>query len=110
MTNILRLFRSRLALRAAASIVAIVGVLGIAFLLSAVHLRAESEKKIQQTRLEGLISTVERTAQIACFLEDRQLADEVTQGLLSNRIVREARLIRGDGSALADQEIGRAHV
>ena len=109
MIHLPRLFRSRLALRAAASIVAIVGVLGIAFLLSAVHLRAESEKKIQQTRLEGLISTVERTAQIACFLEDRQLAGEVTQGLLSNRIVREARLIRGDGSALADHANANEH-
>ncbi|REC94250.1 sensor domain-containing diguanylate cyclase [Kushneria indalinina] len=103
MASLMTRFRSRLALRAAASIVAIVGVLGIAFLLTAVHLRAESEKSVQQMRLEGLIATVERTAQIACFLDDAQLAGEVTQGLLSNRIVREARLIRHDGSALADR-------
>ncbi len=109
MARLLTLFRSRLALRAAASIVLIVGVLGIAFLLSAVHLRAESEKEIQQMRLEGLISTVERTAQIACFLDDGQLAGEVAEGLLSNRIVREARLIRGDGSALANRVTATDH-
>ncbi|GHC29691.1 hypothetical protein GCM10010082_24460 [Kushneria pakistanensis] len=103
MASLLTHFRSRLALRAAASIVLIVGVLGIGFLLLAVHLRAESEKDIQQLRLEGLISTVERTAQIACFLDDSQLAEEVAEGLLSNRIVREARLIRHDGTALADR-------
>ncbi|WP_456267989.1 diguanylate cyclase [Kushneria sp. AK178] len=109
MTRLATLFRSRLALRSAASIVAIVSVLGVAFLLSAVHLRGESEKKNQQTRLEGLISTVERTAQIACFLEDAQLADEVTQGLLSNRIVREARLVRVDGTTLADRITATDH-
>ncbi|ARS51791.1 diguanylate cyclase domain-containing protein [Kushneria konosiri] len=109
MRGLLRLFRSRLALRAAASIVVIVGVLGIAFLVSAVHLRAESEKNIQRMRLEGLIATVERTAQIACFLDDTQLAGEVTQGLLSNRIVREARLVRQDGSALADHANANEH-
>lgn len=109
MRHPLRLFRSRLALRAAASIVVIVGVLGVAFLLSAVHLRAESEKRIQQMRLEGLISTVERTAQIACFLEDTQLAGEVTQGLLSNSIVREARLVRPDGHALSDHANANEH-
>ena len=103
MMRYLTSFRSRLALRAAASIVMIVGVLGVAFLLSAVHLRAESEKNIQHMRLEGLIATVERTVQIACFLNDAQLAGEVTQGLLSNRIVREARLVRGDGSILASR-------
>lgn len=109
MTQLSGLFRSRLALRAAASILAIVGVLGIIFLVVSVHLRAASEKDIQQMRLEDLISTVERTAQIACFLEDSQLADEVTQGLLSNRIVREVRLVRRDGSALADHANANEH-
>ncbi|WP_457807637.1 diguanylate cyclase domain-containing protein [Kushneria sp. EE4] len=109
MKHLVRLFRSRLALRAAASIVVIVGVLGVAFLLTAVHLRGESEKQIQQMRLEGLISTVERTVQIACFLDDAQLAGEVTQGLLSNRIVREARLLRGDGTTLAERVTASHH-
>ncbi|MFC0336372.1 PAS domain S-box-containing protein/diguanylate cyclase (GGDEF) domain-containing protein [Kushneria avicenniae] len=103
------LAHSRLALRAAAAIMLIVGLLGVCFLHLAVHFRAESEKDIQQTRLEGLVSTVERTAQIACFLEDTQLASEVTQGLLSNRIVRRASLSRNDGSLLADHITNSDH-
>lgn len=104
--RLVSLFRSRLALRAVAIILLIVVVLGACFLALAVQVRAESEKEIQQDRLEGLISTVERTAQIACFLNDTQLAYEVTEGLLSNRIVHRASLVRNNDRLLAESTSG----
>jgi len=46
-----------------------------------------SEQQRAQIRLQQLLSTVERTAQIACYLKDGKLADEIAHGLISNRTV-----------------------
>jgi len=46
-----------------------------------------SEQQRAQTRLQQLLSTVERTAQIACYLKDGTLANEIAHGLISNRAV-----------------------
>ena len=46
-----------------------------------------SEQQRAETRLQQLLSTVERTAQIACYLKDGTLANEIAHGLISNRAV-----------------------
>ena len=46
-----------------------------------------SEQQRAEIRLQQLLSTVERTAQIACYLHDGKLADEIAHGLISNRAV-----------------------
>ncbi|RKR07490.1 PAS domain S-box-containing protein/diguanylate cyclase (GGDEF)-like protein [Kushneria sinocarnis] len=102
MAHLIELFRTRLALRTAAIILLMVALLGAGFLVLAVEIRADSEQRAQYTRIEELLSTVERTTQIACFLGDRELAGEVADGLLVNRIVREVRIIRQTGDVLAD--------
>src|ERR1041384_3321222 len=40
------------------------------------------EQQRAEIRLQQLLSTVERTAQIACYLNDRTLAAEIAQGLM----------------------------
>ncbi len=46
-----------------------------------------SEQRRAEIRLQQLLSTVERTVQIACFLKDNRLADEIAHGLIRNRAV-----------------------
>jgi diguanylate cyclase (GGDEF)-like protein/PAS domain S-box-containing protein len=46
-----------------------------------------NEQQRAETRLQQLLSTVERTAQIACYLKDGSLAQEIAHGLISNRSV-----------------------
>ncbi|MGM8850781.1 diguanylate cyclase domain-containing protein [Salinicola halophyticus] len=101
MHRLLLLLHTRLALRTTAIILLIVTLLGVVFLALAVYLRAESVQREQQSRIQELLTTVERTAQIGCFLGDRHLAQEVTDGLLSNNIVRAARIEAADGTTLA---------
>ncbi|WP_298845281.1 sensor domain-containing diguanylate cyclase [uncultured Salinicola sp.] len=105
MSRLLLLLHTRLALRTTAIILLIVTLLGVLFLALAVYLRAESVQREQQSRVQELLTTVERTAQIGCFLGDRQLAQEVTDGLLSNNIVSAVRIDSSDGTILAS---GRA--
>ncbi|WP_353980004.1 diguanylate cyclase domain-containing protein [Salinicola endophyticus] len=100
MSRLLMLLQTRLALRTTAIILLIVGLLGVAFLLLAVHFRAQSVHREQQARLEGLLTTVERTAQIACFLNGEELARELADGLLSNDIVHAVRIESLDGKLL----------
>lgn len=62
-------------------------ILGLTF-ASIVSVSVErSEQQRAQIRLQQLLSTVERTAQIACYLKDGKLADEIAHGLISNRAV-----------------------
>jgi diguanylate cyclase (GGDEF)-like protein len=79
--------RTSIAARSAAIILALVGLIGAGFFLVAIPLTERQESARQQERLNGLLDTVQRTVSIACFLSDRQLADEVAQGLLANRTV-----------------------
>jgi len=62
-------------------------ILGLTF-ASIVSVSVErSEQQRAEIRLQQLLSTVERTAQIACYLKDGKLADEIAHGLISNRSV-----------------------
>jgi len=62
-------------------------ILGLTF-ASFVSVSVErSEQQRAQIRLQQLLLTVERTAQIACYLKDDKLADEIAHGLISNREV-----------------------
>ncbi|OGA23895.1 MAG: hypothetical protein A3I02_08035 [Betaproteobacteria bacterium RIFCSPLOWO2_02_FULL_67_26] len=81
------LFHTSIAARSTAVILAIVGLVGIVFLSIAIALTERQAGADQQARLNELLETVQRTASIACFLSDRQLADEVALGLISNRTV-----------------------
>lgn len=101
MERLCNLFRTRLALRAAAIILLIVGLSGLVFLVLAVDIGERREQRAQHVRLQELLSTVENTAQIACFLGDVQLAEEVANGLLSNRVVSRVTVLRGDEVLLA---------
>jgi len=96
-----RLFRTRLALRSAALTLVAVGLLGALSLIGAMMISERRERNEQHQRLEELLDTVERTVQIACFLDNRDLAAEVASGLLSNGIVGRVRIVQA-GSVLLE--------
>ncbi|HEX7559478.1 MAG TPA: hypothetical protein VF386_09770, partial [Usitatibacter sp.] len=64
--NALRLFRTSIAARSTAIIVAIVGSVGIALLAVTVQLAAQQERAAQQARLSELLDVVQPTVAIAC--------------------------------------------
>lgn len=103
------LFRSSIAARSTAIIVVIVGLLGLGFLALAIPLAEQRETARQQDRLNQLLDTVERTVSIACFLSDKQLADEVARGLIGNRTVRQV-IVSVGSERLADRSRADAPV
>lgn len=80
-------------------------VVGIGFIVGSLFVARTAIVVDDRTRsqstadLHALIDTVERTASIACFVKDQQLAKEVALGLLNNRSVRGIR-IESDGQEL----------
>lgn len=62
-------------------------VLGLAFASFVWRSVDHREQQRVEIRLQELLSTVERTAQIACYLNDQKLAAEIAHGLISNRTV-----------------------
>ncbi|MDE2428300.1 MAG: hypothetical protein KGM99_06195, partial [Burkholderiales bacterium] len=82
-------------------------VLGIAVLVASVSsivgyiyfARSEQESAIH--RMRNLLSTVENTASIACYLADQNLASEVAHGLLKNGDIKRVR-IASEVTTLAD--------
>ncbi len=64
-------------------------------------LAVKRETLYTQNQLRELLDTVSRPASIACFLHDQQLANEVSQGLLSNQTVERV-IIRAGTTVLAE--------
>lgn len=95
----------RLTLRSAALILAVLLGLGVVFLSIAILLLAENERDRQSGAVQGLISTVERTLEIAVFLQDGQLATEVVAGLEQNSTVRSV-TIRDDENRVIASSAG----
>lgn len=90
-----RPFRTRLALRSAALTLLAVAALGALSLIAALLIGQQRETAKQYERLEELLNTVEQTVQVACFLDNRELAGEVATGLLGNRIVARVQVLQG---------------
>ena len=70
-------------------------VLGLTFAWLASVSVEHSEQQRAESRLQQLLSTVERTAQIACYLKDRSIAEEIAHGLISNRAVSAVTITAG---------------
>ena len=100
--NALSLLRTSIAARSTAIIVAIVGCVGLVLLAFTVQLAASRERAVQQTRLSELLDVVQPTVAIACFLSDKNLADEIARGLLKYRSIKRVSVHAGS-ALLADR-------
>jgi len=71
----------------------IISIVGTAFCVSAIFILMVAFVTAADTRkdfardMDELLDTVESTASVACFVEDKQLAAELVSGLLKNRVV-----------------------
>jgi diguanylate cyclase (GGDEF)-like protein/PAS domain S-box-containing protein len=70
-------------------------ILGLTFASFVSGSVERNEQQRAQVRVQQLLSTVERTAQIACYLKDRTLADEIAHGLISNHSVSRVTITSG---------------
>jgi diguanylate cyclase (GGDEF)-like protein len=84
-----------LAIRATLSIISVALVVGGLYLAVGYRLAVQREQGEAQRYLQELLSTVERSASIACFLNDPELAGEVARGLLANSLVAEVTIDAG---------------
>lgn len=91
-----RLFRTSIVFRSAFIVLGIAFLIGGFFSVFSYHFFASSEQEQAGKRMLGLLSTVENTASIACYLSDRILATELSQGLLKNGDVSRVRILSGD--------------
>jgi diguanylate cyclase (GGDEF)-like protein/PAS domain S-box-containing protein len=87
--------RGSIVTRTTFAILALAMVLGLTFAWFVSVSVERSEQQRAQSRMEELLSTVERTAQIACYVKDATLAQEIAHGLISNRAVSEVTITVG---------------
>ncbi|SFF57407.1 PAS domain S-box-containing protein/diguanylate cyclase (GGDEF) domain-containing protein [Fontimonas thermophila] len=88
--------------RTTLAIITLAVLLGALFTGLATWLLYGSEKARLTQRLDALLSTVEKTVSVACFVKDEVLAREIVAGLMSNDIVAGARIV-ADGVTLSEQ-------
>lgn len=88
--------------RTTAAIITLALIVGTVFAALAAWHAQDSEEQRLRARLEELLSTVENTLSIACFVKDAALAREVGNGLLSNRVVAGVRIV-ADSAPLYEQ-------
>jgi diguanylate cyclase (GGDEF)-like protein/PAS domain S-box-containing protein len=77
------------------SILALSLLLGLIFMAGASVKAQKNEEARLQVGLQELLSTVESTTSIACFLGDKTLAEEIARGVLSNHSVTAVRISAG---------------
>ncbi len=80
--------RSSIVVRTTLAILVLSMALGLIFTSLIASSVDHREQERAEIRVEELVATVERTAQIACYLNDRTLAVEIANGLMRNRSVQ----------------------
>lgn len=83
------------------------GLVGILVALASTVMVAREERQRMQKSLVELMETVERTASVAAFARDEQLANEVARGLLRNGTVSRVVIREGENELAA---VGEASV
>jgi diguanylate cyclase (GGDEF)-like protein len=90
-----RLIPHSIVARTTLSIIALSLLLGLTF-ASVAYVRAQQNEETRlQVGLQDLLSAVETTAGIACFLNDKALAREIARGLLKNHSVSAVWIVAG---------------
>lgn len=94
-------------LRATVAIVAFSSVVGASFAIISVPVMQQRERERLEARVAELASTVSSTVSIAAYVRDKTLANEVANGLLTNRSVSSVAIL-ADGELLAARSKGTA--
>jgi diguanylate cyclase (GGDEF)-like protein/PAS domain S-box-containing protein len=97
------LFRTSIVFRSTLVLLTIIVLIGTLFAAFSYFTALNHEREHARERMIDLLSTVENTASIACFVLDLNLASEVSRGLIRNKDVRSVKIIAGT-SVLAYSE------
>lgn len=100
------LFPGSIVARTTVAIIALAMLVGLVFGSAASVLIQRGEKERLQARLGELLSTVESTARIACFVQDAALAREIGTGLMSNRAIDRVRIVTGSNTLYEERRAG----
>ncbi|MFC7421422.1 response regulator [Iodobacter arcticus] len=98
----LKVFSTSLVFRSAAIVLCIALLAGAVFSGITYIVVAQKERELHRVRVNELLSTVEDTIKIACYLNDKNLAAEVGRGLLKNHFISQV-LIRNETHILAQE-------
>ena len=82
--------------RTSLSILMLAAVMGLLFAMMASSRVRGAEHDRLIAHVDEIISTVESTVSVACFLNDKTLAREISNGLMKNRVVAGVRIMSGD--------------
>ncbi|MFC0351034.1 sensor domain-containing diguanylate cyclase [Undibacterium danionis] len=88
----LNLLRTSIVVRSSAIVLGITLFIGGIFAAFTYYWEANTEQELVKNRMHTLLSTVESTVSIACYLFDANLAKEVAQGLLKNEDVASVKI------------------
>nr|WP_315482751.1 diguanylate cyclase [uncultured Undibacterium sp.] len=83
----LKLLRTSIVYRSSVMLLVIALCVGGIFAAITYFWESNTEQELAKNRMETLLSTVENTVSIACYLSDTNLAKELGQGLLKNEDV-----------------------
>jgi len=92
--------------RSTLAIIALAVIVGAIFGTTAALLMQSHEHDRLIGRLDELASTVEKTASVACYVNDQALAREIAAGLLSNRVVLGVRIEDATGVLVQSTQFG----
>ena len=93
-----RLLPSSIVARTTVSIVLLATLVGALVASTGAWMIHASEESRQQAQLDELLSTVESTVSIACYVKDEALAREIGTGLMSNRVLSGVQIHSEDGA------------
>jgi diguanylate cyclase (GGDEF)-like protein/PAS domain S-box-containing protein len=94
--------------RTTLSIFALSFLLGLIFAGAASVRARQNEDARLQVGLQELLSTVESTTQVACFLADATLANEIAKGILNNHSVTAVRIVAGGNTLYESPQVAAA--
>ncbi len=104
------LWKHNLLFRSIAMLVVVSTLLGLLTMSITAVVTHKRAYETATTRLHQLLDTVESTVQVACFVRDQTLADEVAQGLLSNSEVLDVTIMAGKQKLAHRQRAGTSGV
>jgi diguanylate cyclase (GGDEF)-like protein/PAS domain S-box-containing protein len=92
MQKLLQLLRTSIVYRSSVLVLTIAFCVGGMFAAFTYFWESNTEQELTKNRMSTLLSTVENTVSIACYLSDANLAKEVAQGLLKNEDVASVKI------------------
>lgn len=96
----LKIFSTSLVFRSAAIVLCIALLAGAVSSGISYMVLAQKERDLHHVRVNELLSTVEDTIKIACYLNDKNLAAEVARGMLKNHFISQV-MIKNETNILA---------